>query len=149
MAEILMEPRLSFVTLGVADVAASRNFYEALGFRASSASQPGVTFFEAGGVVLAVLGREALAEDADVAVGKPGFSGVALAHNVQSKAHVDSVLAEAVAAGAKLLKPGKKAFWGGYSGYFADPDGHIWEVAYNPFMPLDEAGRVTLPAPTT
>ena len=92
---------------------------------------------------------QALAEDAGVAADKPGFSGVALAHNVQSETDVDSVLAEAVAAGAKLLKPGQKAFWGGYSGYFADPDGHVWEVAYNPFMPLDEAGRVTLPAPTT
>ena len=148
MAEILMEPRLSFVTLGVADVAASRKFYEALGFRASSASQPDVAFFDAGGVVLAVFGRAALAEDAGVAADKPGFSGVALAHNVRLETDVDGVLAEAVAAGAKLLKPGQKAFWGGYSGYFADPDGHVWEVACNPFMPLDEAGRVTLPAPT-
>jgi uncharacterized protein len=148
MAEILMEPRLSFITLGVADVSASRKFYEALGFRASSASQSDVAFFDAGGVVLAVFGREALAEDAGVAADKPGFSGVALAHNVQSQTDVDRVLDEAVAAGAKLLKPGQKAFWGGYSGYFADPDGHIWEVAYNPFMPLNEAGRVTLPDPT-
>ena len=93
MAEILMEPRLSFVTLGVADVAASRKFYEALGFRASSASQPDVAFFDAGGVVLAVFGRAALAEDAGVAADKPGFSGVALAHNVRSEADVDSVLA--------------------------------------------------------
>lgn len=148
MAEILMEPRLSFITLGVADVSASRKFYEALGFRASSASQADVAFFDAGGVVLAVFGREALAEDAGVAADKPGFSGVALAHNVQSQTDVDRVLDEAVAAGAKLLKPGQKAFWGGYSGYFADSDGHIWEVAYNPFMPLDASGRVTLPAPT-
>jgi hypothetical protein len=148
LAEILMQPRLSFVTLGVADVAASRKFYEALGFRASSASQADVAFFDAGGAVLAVFGRQALAEDAGVAANKPGFSGVALAHNVQSQTDVDSVLDEAVTAGAKLLKPGQKAFWGGYSGYFADPDGHIWEVAYNPFMPLDASGRVTLPAPT-
>ena len=144
MAEILMEPRLSFVTLGVADVAASRNFYEALGFRASSASQPGVTFFEAGGVVLAVFGREALAEDAGVAVGKPGVSGVALAHNVRTEADVDSVLAEAVAAGAKLLKPGKKAFWGGYSGYFADPDGHAWDVVTAPGIEVGDDRRVHL-----
>ncbi|HXE01282.1 MAG TPA: VOC family protein, partial [Hyphomicrobium sp.] len=117
--------------------------------RASSASQADIAFFDAGGAVLAIFGRQALAEDAGIAADEPGFSGVALAHNVRTEADVDSVLAEAVAAGAKLLKPGKKAFWGGYSGYFADPDGHIWEVAYNPFMPLDEAGRVTLPAPTT
>lgn len=140
-----MQPRLSFVTLGVADVAASRRFYEALGFRASSASQDGVAFFDAGGVVLSVFSRANLAEDAGVENSRPGFSGVSLAHNVASEAEVDATLAEAVAAGAKLLKPGQKAFWGGYTGYFADPDGHLWEVAFNPFMPLDETGRPTLP----
>jgi uncharacterized protein len=145
-----MQPRVSFVTLGVADVEASRAFYERLGFKASSASQEGaVTFFDAGGVVLALFGRHALAEDAHVANSAPGFSGVALAHNVPSEAGVDAVLADAVSKGAKLLKPGQKAFWGGYSGYFADPDGHIWEVAYNPFMPLDSNGRVTLPGPSS
>ena len=142
-----MEARVSFVTLGVNDVGRSRKFYEALGFRASSASEPDVTFFDAGGVVLAVFGREALAEDATVPGSKPGFSGVVLAHNVNSPAEVDQVLGQAIAAGAKLLKPGQKAFWGGYSGYFADPDDHLWEVAYNPFMPLASNGRVTLPAP--
>lgn len=142
-----LEPRLSFVTLGVDDVGRSRIFYEALGFRASAASQPEVAFFDAGGVVLAVFGRGALAADAHVAAAGPGFSGVALAHNVNSETDVDQVLREAVAAGAELLKPGQRAFWGGYSGYFADPDGHVWEVAYNPFMPLDEHGRVTLPGP--
>lgn len=141
-----MEPRISFVTLGVDDVGRSRAFYEALGFKASSASEAGsVAFFDAGGVVLAVFGREALAEDASIASGRGEFSGVALAHNVNSEADVDSVLGEAVAAGAKLLKPGQKTVWGGYAGYFADPDGHLWEVAHNPFMPLDANGRVTLP----
>lgn len=142
-----MQPRLNFVTLGVADVARARAFYEKLGFRASSASNPSVTFFDAGGVVLALFGRGALAEDSKVADSAPGFSGVAIAHNVASEAEVDAALREAVAAGAKLLKPGQKAFWGGYSGYFADPDGHVWEVAFNPFFPLDAAGRVQLPAP--
>jgi uncharacterized protein len=141
-----VEPRLSFVTLGVADIARARAFYDKLGFRASSASNPNVTFYEAGGVVLALFGRGALADDAKVEDSAPGFSGVAIAHNVRSEAEVDGVLAEAVAAGAKLLKPGQKAFWGGYSGYFADPDGHIWEVAFNPFFPLDGTGRVQLPA---
>jgi catechol 2,3-dioxygenase-like lactoylglutathione lyase family enzyme len=143
-----LEPRLSFVTLGVADVARSRSFYEALDFKASAASEAGVAFFDAGGVVLALFGREALAEDAGAELGTPGRANVALAHNVGSEAEVDRVLGEAVAAGGKLLKPGQKAFWGGYSGYFADPDGHIWEIAHNPFMPLDENGRVTLPAPS-
>ena len=142
-----MQPRLTLVTLGVADVARSRRFYETLGFRASEASQDGVAFFDAGGVVLALFGRGPLAEDAHVADSTPGFSGVSLAHNCGSEAEVDSVLAEAVRAGAKLLKPAQKVFWGGYSGYFADPDGHLWEAAFNPFFPLDDAGRVVLPPP--
>ena len=142
-----MQPRISLVTLGVADVARSRAFYEALGFRASAASNASVTFFDAGGVVLALFGRSALAHDAQVADSSPGFSGVSLAHNVGSDAEVDRVLAEAVSCGAKLVKPGQKVFWGGYSGYFADPDGHLWEVAHNPFFPLDADGRVRLPPP--
>jgi uncharacterized glyoxalase superfamily protein PhnB len=97
--------------------------------------------------VLSLFGREALAEDAGVELRPAGFASVVLAHNVNSEADVEHVLREAVAAGATLLKPGQKAFWGGYSGYFADPDGHLWEVAYNPFMPLDAEGRVQLPAP--
>jgi hypothetical protein len=139
-----MEPRLSLVTLGVSDVAHARAFYEALGFRASRASQESVTFLDAGGVVLALYGRGPLAEDAAVADSAPGFSGVALAHNARSEADVDAVLADAVAAGAKLIKPAGKVFWGGYSGYFADPDGHLWEVAYNPYFKLGAEGRVEL-----
>ncbi|HEY8128416.1 MAG TPA: VOC family protein [Hyphomicrobium sp.] len=143
-----MEPRVSFVTLGVDDVGRSRRFYQALGFKASSASQDAVAFFDAGGIVLSLFGRDALAEDVGVRPSQPGFSGISLTHNVNSESEVDQVLGEAIAAGAKLLKPGQKVFWGGYSGYFADPDGHLWEVAYNPFMPLDANGRVTLPAPS-
>jgi len=142
-----MEPRLSLVTLGVADVGRARRFYEALGFKASAASQESVAFFDAGGVVLGLYGRAALAEDAHVSDSEPAFSGVALAHNARSEEEVDRVLAEAVAAGARLAKKGQKAFWGGYSGYFADPDGHLWEVAYNPHFPLDASGRIRLPAP--
>jgi catechol 2,3-dioxygenase-like lactoylglutathione lyase family enzyme len=144
-----MEPRLTLVTLGVSDVAQSRSFYEALGFKASAASQDSVTFFDAGGVVLALFGRAALAEDATVPNSAPGFSGVALAHNVGSEADVDRTLAHAVQCGAKLVKPGQRVFWGGYSGYFADPDGHLWEVAYNPAWPLDAEGRLQLPPPPT
>jgi predicted CoA-binding protein/catechol 2,3-dioxygenase-like lactoylglutathione lyase family enzyme len=140
-----MEPRLSFVTLGVADVARSRAFYEKLGFKASSASNENVTFFDAGGVVLALFGRDALAADAGVTSDGRGFPGIAMAHNVRTEAEVADVLAEAEAAGAKVLKPSQKAFWGGQTGYFTDPDGHVWEVAYNPFMPLDGRGVVTLP----
>lgn len=140
-----MEPRLSFVTLGVSDVVRARSFYETLGFKASSASNENVTFFNAGGVVLALFGRQALAEDAHVPDSMPGFSGVALAHNVQSEEAVEAVLAEAKVAGATIAKPAQRAFWGGYAGYFTDLDGHLWEVAHNPFFPLDDAGRVMLP----
>ena len=142
-----MEPRVSFITLGVGDVATARAFYERLGFSASPANQNGVAFFDAGGIVLALFGRAELAHDANVNNSTAGFSGVALAHSVGSAAGVDVVLSQAVAAGARLLKAGQKAFWGGYSGYFADPDGHVWEVAFNPFMPLDASGRVTLQGP--
>ena len=139
-----MEPRLSLITLGVADIARARRFYEALGFTAGRASQESVTFFPAGGVVLALFGRAALAEDAAVADSATGFAGIALAHNARSEADVDQALAEAVSAGAKLIKPAGKTFWGGYSGYFADHDGHLWEVAHNPYFTFDAEGRVVL-----
>ena len=142
-----MKPKLSLVTLGVSDVSLARCFYETLGFVASSASNESVTFFDAGGIVLALFGRAALTEDAGVIDSAPGFSGIALAHNCGGEAEVDAVIAEAVAAGARLVKPAQKVFWGGYSGYFADPDGHLWEVAHNPFFPFDEHGNVTLPPP--
>jgi catechol 2,3-dioxygenase-like lactoylglutathione lyase family enzyme len=139
-----MEPRLTLITLGVADVARARAFYAALGFKAARASKESVAFLPAGGVVLALWGRGNLAEDAGVADSDPGFSGIALAHNARSEADVDKAMAEAVAAGAKLVKPAAKTFWGGYAGYFADPDGHLWEVAHNPYFKFDEAGRLAL-----
>jgi catechol 2,3-dioxygenase-like lactoylglutathione lyase family enzyme len=140
-----MEPRLTLVTLGVTDVGRARKFYETMGFVASGPSSESVAFFSAGGVVLALFGRRDLAEDATVADSASGFSGVALAHNVRSEAEVEQVLTEAVAAGGRIVKSAKRAFWGGYSGYFADPDGHLWEVAHNPGFPLDAEGRVQLP----
>jgi catechol 2,3-dioxygenase-like lactoylglutathione lyase family enzyme len=139
-----MEPRLTLITLGVADVARARAFYEALGFKAARASKGSVAFLPAGGAVLALWGRGNLAEDAGVADSNPGFSGIALAHNARSEADVDKAMAEAVAAGAKLVKPAAKTFWGGYAGYFADPDGHLWEVAHNPYFKFDEAGHLAL-----
>ena len=122
----------------------ARVFYEMLGFEASSSSRESVTFFDAGGVVLGLYGRGPLAEDATVDDSPPGFSGVALAYNARSEVDVDAVLAEAVSAGAKLIKPAGKVFWGGYSGYFADPDGHLWEVAFNPYFKLSDDGRIQL-----
>jgi uncharacterized protein len=140
-----MQPRLSLVTLGVADMPRARAFYEALGFTASSQSQPTVTFFDTGSAILGLFGRADLAADATVADSTPGFSGVALAQNVGSDAEVDAVIDHAVKCGGKLVKAAHKVFWGGYSGYFADPDGHLWEVAHNPFWPLDKDGRLQLP----
>jgi len=140
-----VQPRITLITLGVADVARSRAFYEALGFKASSDSNADVTFFNAGGVALALFGRSALAADALVDDSQPGFSGVTLAHNVSSAAEVDGVMADAARVGAKIKKPAAVTFWGGYAGYFADVDGHLWEVAHNPFWPMDDAGRVVLP----
>lgn len=147
MAAKLMTPHLSVVTLGVEDIARARAFYEALGFKASADSNANVTFFDAGGLVLALFARCALAKDAAVEDSVPGFSGVSLAWNVADEAATDAAMALALSAGAKLLKPAQKAFWGGYHGYFADPDGHIWEVAHNPFWPLDAHGRPQLPPP--
>lgn len=140
-----MQLRLSLVTLGVSDVDRARRFYEAMGLSASRASQADVAFFQLGNVVLALFSRAALAADAGVANSEPGFSGVALAWNVAGEKDVDDALAQAAACGGRIAKPGQKVFWGGYSGYFVDPDGHLWEVAYNPFFPLDAEGRVSLP----
>jgi hypothetical protein len=141
-----IRPRLTLVTLGVADMARAVAFYDRLGWRRSGAHDPGeVAFYRLDTVILSLFPRTHLAADAQVLDTPPGFGGVTLALNQDSEAAVDAVLAEAVAAGAKLLKPGQKVFWGGYSGYFADPDGHLWEVAHNPFFPFDETGRLVLP----
>jgi len=141
-----MTPRITLVTLGVADVAASRAFYQRLGFTASPAGNDDVAFFDAQGVVLGIFGHDALAEDAHLPHHPPpAFRGVSIAWNAASQAETDAIIAHAVACGATLLKPPEKVFWGGYSGYFADPDGHLWEVAFNPFFPLSAEGRIELP----
>jgi predicted lactoylglutathione lyase len=141
-----MSPHVSLITLGVADVAASTAFYEKLGFvRSKKSSQAAISFFQAGPVVLALFGREALREDGQADKIWTGNGGMTLAQNVASEAEVDAMMAQAETAGAKILKPAAKTFWGGYDGYFADADGHVWEVAFNPFWPLDEDGRITLP----
>ena len=141
-----LESRISMITLGVADVAASTAFYQRLGFRRSSASNDSVTFFHMKGTVLGLFGRDALAADAAVEATPPqGFEGVALAHNLASRAEVDAAWDFAVQCGATPVKKPHEVFWGGYSGYFADPDGHLWELAHNPFMQLDANGHMTLP----
>jgi catechol 2,3-dioxygenase-like lactoylglutathione lyase family enzyme len=132
-----MEPRITLVTLGVSDLARSIRFYrDGLGLPQRETPE-GVAFFEMRGMWLSLYAREALAEDATVSPEGSGFRGFTLAHNVRSPEAVDLLLADAVAAGATLVKPGQKVFWGGYSGYFADPDGFLWEVAWNPDLPID------------
>lgn len=141
-----MEQRISVVTLGVADLQRSREFYERLGWRRSVKKAEGVVFFQAGGMALALYPRVELARDANVVPADNGFAGVAMAYNARSREEVDRVLAEAQAAGAKILKPAQEAFWGGYSGYFADPDDFPWEVAWNPSFAIAEDGSIRLPA---
>lgn len=141
-----MKQAISFITLGVRDLARSRAFYAALGWRESSGSQAEVAFFQAGSVAFALFAREALAEDANVPSSGAGFPGFTLAHNVPSEEAVAATLREAVMAGGSLVREGEKAPWGGLRGYFADPDGFLWEVCFNPFFPLDEDGFVQLPA---
>ena len=137
--------RLTLVTLGVADVARATSFYEALGWRKSSASQDEVSFFQLGGLALSVFGRQSLADDATVSSEGSGFSGISLAINLESEAEVDRVAAEWVSSGGTMVKQPERVFWGGYSGYVKDPDSHLWELAYNPGFPLSADGSVQLP----
>ena len=137
-----MEQRISVTTLGVADLGRAVAFYEALGWQRGN-TDDSVAFFQVPGGVFALWSRAALAEEA----GLPdagGFGGIALAYNTRSKDEVDAVLAEAEAAGARIVRPAGETFWGGYSGYFADPDGHPWEVAWNPAWPIAEDGSLKL-----
>jgi uncharacterized protein len=142
-----VKPVISLVTLGVQDVAASTRFYEALGFPLSSGSVPGeVSFFRTAGGLLGLYGADDLADDAQLPrASGDGFRGVSLAINLASTEEVDAAIAAAAAAGARVIKPAQATEWGGYHAYFADPDGHAWEVAHNPFWPLDERGLPVLP----
>lgn len=140
-----MDQRVSIITLGVKDLDRSREFYERLGWRRSMLKAEGIAFFQAGGIALALFPRDELAKDANLAADGHGFSGIALAYNARTREEVDAVMAQAVSAGAKLLKPAAEAFWGGYSGYFADLDGFPWEVAWNPSFPIAADGSITIP----
>jgi catechol 2,3-dioxygenase-like lactoylglutathione lyase family enzyme len=136
---------MTLITLGVADVAAATEFYERFGLRKSSASQETVSFFQLGPVVLGLFEREALTQDGNAAAVWTGNGGITLARNLGSEAEVDRLMTHAEAIGAVILKPAQRAFWGGYHGYFADPEGHLWEVAHNPHFPLSPDGKPTLP----
>jgi catechol 2,3-dioxygenase-like lactoylglutathione lyase family enzyme len=138
-----MEQRLSLVTLGVSDLARSRAFYQALGWKTGAAPADDVVFFQAGGMVLALWGRAQLAEDSAVA-DSGGWGGITLAHNVRSPEEVDAVIGEARAAGAEIAREPAATFWGGYSAIFVDPDGHPWEVAHNPHWTITPEGDILL-----
>ena len=140
-----MEARVSLITLGVADVRLSRAFYEQLGWQGGRETEETV-FFQAGGSVIVLWGRAKLAADAELPdVERPGFRGVALAHNVRSEQEVDEIVAAAERAGATVTRRPAPTFYGGYAAYFTDPDGHVWEIAYNPGFTLDEDGSIALP----
>jgi uncharacterized protein len=139
-----VEQRLSLVTLGVSSLPRARAFYEALGWRTGAEPDADVVFFQAGGTVVALWGREELAADTGVE-DDDGWGGITLAHNVRSPEEVDAVLAKAQNAGAGIPRTGAPTFWVGYSGVFVDPDGHAWEVAHNPHWTFAEDGSVVLP----
>jgi uncharacterized protein len=142
-----MEQRVSLITLGVRDLGHALAFYrDGLGWTPSAASVGDVVFFQAGGVIVSLYPRHLLADDARLPdADGPGFGGITIAHNVRTRDEVDVTLALAVRAGATLLKAAEDAVWGGRSGYFADPDGHAWEVAWNPHFPIGEDGITRLP----
>jgi predicted lactoylglutathione lyase len=139
-----MEQRVSLITLGVRNLERARQFYEALGWRHANGPGEGVYFFQAGGMVVALWGRDELAVDSMV-TDSGGWGGITLAYNTRSAEEVDAVLAEAAEAGATIGRTGAKTSWGGYSGVFIDPDGHPWEVAHNPFWTMSAGGSILLP----
>jgi uncharacterized glyoxalase superfamily protein PhnB len=139
-----MEQRISIVTLGVADVSRARAFYERLGWHGQESEE--TVFFQLGGIALILWGRHKLAADGSIDdLGADGFGGVALAHNVRERTEVDKVMADAASAGAEITRAPRETFYGGYAGYFRDPDGHVWEVAWNPGFALGPDGSLTLP----
>ncbi|NNE23495.1 MAG: VOC family protein [Rhizobiales bacterium] len=140
-----MEQRFTLITLGVRNLEISTRFFERLGWRRAVQQVEGISFFQCGCCALSLYPRSDLAKDAGIAPDGDGFGGFAVAYNTRSKGEVDDVLAEAKSAGGEIVKPAQEAFWGGYSGYFRDLDGHLWEVAWNPNFPLDENGFVRLP----
>lgn len=142
-----MQNRISLITLGVADLDAARAFYAKLGWQEHAESQPTVAFYQINGAVFGLFGRDALADDQGRAGATLGTGAATLAQNFTTEAEVDAAWTSAVEAGATPLKKPEKVFWGGYSGYWADPDGHVWEMAMNPFWPLGEDGSITLPDP--
>ena len=138
-----MEQRLSLVTLGVSDLARARAFYEAMGWTTGADAEDDVVFFQAGGMIVALWGRQQLAGDSAIE-DSGGWGGVTFAHNTRTPEEVDAIMAEAEVAGATIARPAGETFWGGYSGVFHDPDGHPWEIAHNPSWTIEADGSVKL-----
>lgn len=140
-----MKPQLNIITLGVKDFKRSENFYiKGLGWKKSSDSNNNIIFIQLNSIILALYNHESLAEDANIVSDRSNFRGFTLAYCTKSEAEVQEVLQTAEKAGAKIVKKAQKVFWGGYSGYFSDPDGFLWEVAYNPYLKMDDAGNAFL-----
>ncbi|MER8475617.1 VOC family protein [Mesorhizobium sp. M1163] len=140
-----MEPRISIITIATDDLDRATRFYEAMGLIRHAGITEGVAFFQMGGAILALFPRPSAEEDSGVTFGNAP-SAIYLAYNTRSDAEVDAVLALAKKAGGRIVKPAQRAFWGGWYGYFADADGHVWEVAHNPAFPIAEDGSISLPA---
>jgi predicted lactoylglutathione lyase len=137
-----MEQRISIITLGVSDLKKARAFYDALGWKVASEDKAEeIVAYDLQNMTLALYPLSKLAEDAEIPVQRSGYSTITIAYNVNSETEVNETLEEVQKAGGKLVKAAEKVFWGGYSGYFSDPDGNLWEVAYNPFAPLGPKGE--------
>ncbi|MGD1925352.1 MAG: VOC family protein [Paracoccaceae bacterium] len=142
----MMDQRVSMITLGVADLERAGAFYSALGWQKAAESQPGITFYQCPGMVLGLFPLDELAKDQGRPGAHLGSGAMNIAQNQPDRQAVDAVFEQAIGAGATSMKPPQEVFWGGYSGYFADPDGHAWEIAHNPFFPLARDGTLTLPS---
>jgi uncharacterized protein len=141
-----MRQKLNLITLGVDDLDRALNFYEkGLGWKRSSASTADMVVFPLGGIALSLFPRKSLADDIGIDSNGSGFAGLTIAYNAKSEKEVDEVMKKVQSLGATIVKPAQKVFWGGYSGYFRDPEGHLFEVAHNPFWPLDENDNISLP----
>lgn len=137
-----MEQRLTIISLGVSDLDISTEFYKnCFGWKLDESSNKSIRFFKLNGILLSLYGQSALAEDVGVKIEENGFKGFTMAHNVHSEKEVDQIIEALKAKGVRIIKKPQFVFWGGYSSYISDPDGHLWEIAYNPFMPLDKAGN--------
>src|SRR5689334_15942755 len=139
-----MRQKLNLITLGVDNFEKSVSFYEGLGWKKSDKSMEGLALFPLGGITLALHPREELALDATLSYEPTGFSGLTISYNAKSEKEVDDILEQVKKLGATIVKPAQQVYWGGYSGYFKDPDGYVFEVAYNPFWELDENDNLKL-----